>query len=82
MFLISKDEYYKYDIGNVSYDIDSFWIHTGESDSGIDNSDIDELKKYFPNVDLENYPGSVALFASYHQASGFSMLLKRAVFVL
>lgn len=47
VFLISKDEYYTYDIGNVAYDINSFWSRTGESDS-------------------EN----VALFASYHQASG------------
>lgn len=70
VFLISKEEYYKYDIGNVSYDINSFWSCTGEPDFGIDNSDIDELKKYFPNVDLENYPRSVALFASYHQANG------------
>lgn len=34
VFLISKDEYYKYDIGNVSYDINSFWTRTGEPNSG------------------------------------------------
>lgn len=37
IFLISKEEYWQYNVGDVSYDVNSYWSRTGEANTkGID----------------------------------------------